>query len=171
MGKIKVIVENYSGFENPEYKTIGSAGMDVKADLKRTFGWGSSNSTDKVQPLLNSVPSELPYSCFLNPHQIQVFKTGLFVEIPEGYEIQVRSRSGLSVQGIVVMNAPGTIDSDYRGEIGVILGNLTDKKFKINHGDRIAQLVLCPVYQVEWDMSKPISETFRGQGGFGSTGK
>lgn len=97
--------------------------------------------------------------------------TGLFLEIPHGYECQVRPRSGLALKrGVSVLNTPGTIDADYRGEVGVILFNMSDEEFTVENGERIAQLVFAPVLQVEWDESESLSETERGVGGFGSTG-
>lgn len=170
MEKIIIIVENHSDFSLPEYKSIGASGMDVKADLKRTYNRAITNE-DKIQPIINFSENYDLSFIHLYPNEIKVIQTGLFVEIPKGYEIQVRSRSGLAVQGIIVANAPGTIDSDYRGEVGIILANLGTRLFTVNHGDRIAQLVLVPVFQIEWDISKPINSTDRGVDGFGSTGK
>ena len=100
-----------------------------------------------------------------------IVKTGLFIELPIGYEAQVRPRSGLAAKsGVTVLNAPGTIDADYRGEIGVILVNLSDKTFTVEHGDRIAQLVVAKYERAEWSLTESLSETDRGSGGFGSTG-
>ena len=129
----------------PEYKTAGAAGADLCA-------------------LLES-PLTIPAGKFA------MVPTGLFFEIPEGYEVQVRPRSGLAAKnGVTVLNSPGTIDSDYRGEIKVILINLGDKDFTINSGDRIAQMIVAPVTQASFTKVESLSETERGAGGFGSTG-
>ena len=129
----------------PEYKTAGAAGADLCA-------------------LLES-PLTIPAGKFA------MVPTGLFFEIPEGYEVQVRPRSGLAAKnGVTVLNTPGTIDSDYRGEIKVILINLGDKDFTINSGDRIAQMIVAPVTQASFTKVESLSETERGAGGFGSTG-
>jgi dUTP pyrophosphatase len=110
--------------------------------------------------------------CTLIPGERKLIKTGLFLEIPEGYEAQVRPRSGLALKnGITVLNSPGTIDADYRGEIGVILINHSSEIFEINSGDRIAQLVFAKVEQAVWYETESLNETERGEGGFGSTGK
>lgn len=129
----------------PEYKTAGAAGADLCA-------------------LLNE-----PLS--ISAGKFAMVPTGLFFEIPEGYEVQVRPRSGLAAKnGVTVLNTPGTIDSDYRGEIKVILINLGDSDFTINSGDRIAQMIVAPVTQATFSISDSLSETERGAGGFGSTG-
>jgi dUTP pyrophosphatase len=129
----------------PEYKTAGAAGADLCA-------------------LLNE-PLTIPAGKFA------MVPTGLFFEIPEGYEVQVRPRSGLAAKnGVTVLNTPGTIDSDYRGEIKVILINLSDADFTINSGDRIAQMIIAPVTQAKFTITESLSETERGTGGFGSTG-
>ncbi len=129
----------------PEYKTKGAAGADLCA-------------------LLNE-PLTIPAGKFA------MVPTGLFFEIPEGYEVQVRPRSGLAAKnGVTVLNTPGTIDSDYRGEIKVILINLGDADFTINSGDRIAQMIIAPVTQAKFTITESLSETERGTGGFGSTG-
>ena len=130
----------------PEYKTSGAAGADLCAllDAPLTIPAGSS----------------------------AMIPTGLFFEIPQGYEVQVRPRSGLAAKnGVTVLNTPGTIDSDYRGEIKVILINLGNQDFTINSGDRIAQMVIAPVIQASFTITDSLSETERGSGGFGSTGK
>ena len=140
---IKLI--NKSGHSNPAYETERSAGMDLRAVTS--------------QPIS------------LEPMQRVIVKTGLFIELPIGYEAQVRPRSGLAAKsGVTVLNAPGTIDADYRGEIGVILVNLSDKTFTVEHGDRIAQLVVAKHERAEWSLTESLSETDRGSGGFGSTG-
>lgn len=129
----------------PQYETIASAGMDVRANI--------------------DAPIELA------PLQRQLVKTGLFVEIPVGFEIQVRPRSGLAFKkGLTVLNSPGTIDADYRGEIGVLLVNLSSETFVVNDGERIAQLVLAAHQQADWQEVEVLEESNRGQGGFGSTG-
>ena len=129
----------------PEYKTAGAAGADLCAFLES--------------------PLTIPAGKFA------MVPTGLFFEIPEGYEVQVRPRSGLAAKnGVTVLNSPGTIDSDYRGEIKVILINLGDKDFTINSGDRIAQMIVAPVTQASFTKVESLSETERGAGGFGSTG-
>lgn len=129
--------------EIPKYKTEGSVGMDLY-------------SVEDVS---------------LPPGGIKLIKTGISIEIPPGFEAQVRPRSGLAVKGVTVVNAPGTIDSDYRGEIKVILTNLNDNVFKITKKDRIAQLVFAKYERCEFELSKELSDTKRGSGGFGSTGR
>lgn len=142
--KVKVI--NNSHHPLPRYETPLSAGMDVRANLD--------------EPIT------------LAPLERTLVPTGLFVELPEGYEMQVRPRSGLAAKfGLTVLNAPGTIDADYRGEVKVILVNLSNEPFIINDGERIAQLVVAQHAQVEWVDSDTLSESERGAGGFGSTGK
>lgn len=141
--KIKII--NKSNHQLPTYETIASAGMDLRAHLSE--------------------------SRILKPMERSIVGTGLFIEMPIGYEAQVRPRSGLAAKmGITVLNAPGTIDADYRGEIGVILVNLSDEEFTINNGERIAQLVISKHERAEWINVQELSDTSRGEGGFGSTG-
>jgi dUTP pyrophosphatase len=141
---IKII--NNSTNELPIYETKASAGLDLRASLTSSI---TLKSFERV-----------------------LVKTGLFIEIPVGYEGQVRSRSGLALKnGISVLNSPGTIDADYRGEIGVILINLSKEDFEVNPGDRIAQLVFSNVEQANWVVSDSLNTTERGDGGFGSTGK
>lgn len=141
--KVKVI--NQSKHALPAYETKASAGLDVRANI--------------------DAPIEL------KPLERTLVKTGLFMEIPEGYECQVRSRSGLALKkGISVLNAPGTVDADYRGEVGVILINLSNETFIIEDGERIAQLVFAKVKQAKWIEAEILSDTERGAGGFGSTG-
>ena len=141
--KIKVI--NRSNHTLPHYETIASAGMDLRANI--------------------------PHSISLKPLERTIVKTGLFIELPIGYEAQVRPRSGLAAKkGITVLNAPGTIDADYRGEIGVILANISNEDFIIEDGERIAQLVIAKHERAEWVEVNELSETLRGAGGFGSTG-
>ena len=141
--KIKII--NKSRHDLPHYETIASAGMDLRASLTE--------------------------SRVLKPLERTIVGTGLFIELPIGYEAQVRPRSGLAAKkGITVLNAPGTIDADYRGEIGVILANLSNEDFTINNGERIAQLVIAKHERAEWIEVEELSETDRGEGGFGSTG-
>lgn len=140
--KIKII--NKSQHPLPKYQTALSAGMDLYANLKEAI-------------TLKSLERKL-------------IPTGLFLELPEGFEAQVRPRSGLAIKnGISVLNAPGTIDADYRGEIGVILVNLSTEDFSINNGDRIAQMVIAKYETAEWQEVAEINETERGAGGFGST--
>ena len=142
--KVKVI--NRSAFALPSYATPLSAGMDLKA-----------NPTEPI---------------VLEPLQRALVPTGLFLGIPEGYEAQVRPRSGLAAKhGITVLNSPGTIDADYRGEVKVILVNLSSESFEIKPGERIAQLVVARCEQVAWEEVPELDETRRGEGGFGSTGK
>jgi dUTP pyrophosphatase len=144
MVKVKVI--NQSGNALPGYETAHAAGMDLRADLK--------------EPVT------------IEPGQWRLIPTGLFVEIPEGYEGQIRPRSGLAFKhGITVLNSPGTIDADYRGEIKVILINHSRVPFTVRQGERIAQLVIARYEQIEWVESDQLAETRRGSGGFGSTGK
>ena len=141
--KIKIV--NSSKHDVPEYKTIASAGMDVYANL------------------------EHPVS--LQPLQRELIPTGLFIELPEGYEAQIRPRSGLCIKhGITVLNSPGTIDADYRGEIGIIVINLSDKEYTINDGERLCQMIIARHERIEWNIVEELSETGRGQGGFGHTG-
>lgn len=129
----------------PSYETLLSAGMDIRAFLD--------------QPLI------------IKPLERALIKTGLYIELPKSYEAQVRSRSGLALKkGITVLNSPGTIDADYRGEIGVILINLSNENFNISTGDRIAQLVVSKHERVDWELSKSLDQTNRGDRGFGSTG-
>ncbi|MEZ4856920.1 MAG: dUTP diphosphatase [Gelidibacter sp.] len=140
---IKII--NKSTHALPNYETIASAGMDLRANLSE--------------------------SRVLKPLERSIVGTGLFIELPIGYEAQVRPRSGLAAKkGITVLNTPGTIDADYRGEIGVILVNLSNEDFTINNGERIAQLVIAKHERAEWVEVQELSETSRGKGGFGSTG-
>lgn len=140
---IKIL--NKSQHELPSYETIASAGMDIRAHLS--------------EPIT------------LKPMERAIVKTGLFIELPIGYEAQVRPRSGLAAKkGITVLNSPGTIDADYRGEIGVILVNLSQEDFLIQNGDRIAQLIVAKHERAEWILVQELSETSRGEGGFGSTG-
>ena len=143
---MKVLVINKSNNELPAYETIGSAGLDIRAFIEE--------------------------SITLKPLERKLVKTGLFLEIPVGYEAQVRPRSGFALKnGVTVLNSPGTIDADYRGEVGVILINLSQENVEIHSGDRIAQLVFAKVEQAEWNEVETLSETERGAGGFGSTGK
>ena len=140
---IKII--NNSQHALPNYETLASAGMDLRANLTE--------------------------SIILNPLERAIVKTGLFIELPIGYEAQVRPRSGLAAKkGITVLNSPGTVDADYRGEIGVILVNLSNEPFTIENGERIAQLIIAQHERAEWIEVTMLSETDRGAGGFGSTG-
>ena len=150
MNEVNVAVRplpHFEGLQLPAYETIGSAGMDVRA----------------------AVPVGEPI--VLAPGERNMVPTGLSVAIPQGYEIQVRPRSGLAAKhGLTCLNTPGTIDSDYRGELKVILINHGDAPFAIVRGDRVAQLVLAPVVQAAWDEVEELDATTRGEGGFGSTG-
>lgn len=142
--ELKVI--NRSRHKLPHYETAASAGMDLRANI--------------------------PEPIALKPLERALVTTGLFIELPIGYEAQVRPRSGLAAKkGITVLNAPGTIDADYRGEIGVILVNLSNEVFTLEDGERIAQLVIAKHERIEWIEAEVLSETDRGAGGFGSTGK
>lgn len=143
---MEVKIVNKSNHRLPEYATSGSAGMDLKA-----------NTTEPI---------------VLGPLERQMIPTGLYIALPEGYEAQVRSRSGLAAKyGVTVANSPGTVDADYRGEIKVILINLSNEKFVVNPGDRIAQMVVARYERVEWNEVATLDETERGEGGFGHTGK
>ncbi len=140
---IKII--NKSQHDLPSYETIASAGMDLRANLEQSIE--------------------------LKPLERAIVKTGLFIELPIGFEAQVRPRSGLAAKnGITVLNSPGTIDADYRGEIGVILVNLSADDFIIKNGERIAQLIIAKHERADWISVQELSETSRGEGGFGSTG-
>jgi dUTP pyrophosphatase len=139
---------HFEGLDLPAYETAGSAGMDVRA----------------------AVPDEVPI--VLEPGQRAMVPTGLSVAIPEGFEIQMRPRSGLAAKhGLTCLNSPGTIDSDYRGELKVILINHGDSAFTIARGERIGQMVLAPVTRLVWNEVDSLDETARGAGGFGSTGR
>ena len=140
---VKII--NKSKNELPKYETLFSAGMDLRANLEE--------------------------SIVLKPFQRLVIKTGLFISLQQGYEAQIRPRSGLALKkGITVLNSPGTIDADYRGEIGVILINLSDSDFEINTGDRIAQMIIAKHETIEWEAVDKLDDSVRGDKGFGSTG-
>ena len=142
---MKINIVNKSKHELPHYATSQSAGMDLRANLEG--------------------------SILLKPLQRTLVKTGLFMELPIGYEAQVRPRSGLAFKkGITVLNSPGTIDADYRGEISVILVNLSDEEFVIEDGERVAQMVIAKHEQADWEVVVELVETERGTGGFGSTG-
>ncbi len=132
----------------PSYETSGAAGADVRANLP------------EGEPI------------FLEPGQRALVPTGLRIEIPAGYEVQVRPRSGLALKhGITLPNTPGTIDSDYRGPLGVIVMNAGQDRFEVTHGERIAQLIVAPVVQATFELTETLGETERGAGGFGSTGR
>lgn len=151
--RIGVIREDWADAEVPlpSYETAGSAGADVRANLP---------------------PESRAEGLVLAPSERCLVPTGLRVGIPEGFEIQVRPRSGLALKhGITLANTPGTIDSDYRGPLGIIVVNLGTEPYTIRHGDRIAQLVVAPVVQAAFSEAETLSETARGTGGFGSTGR
>lgn len=146
MTKLKVKIVNKSKHSLPEYSTGLSAGMDLRANLG--------------EPMV------------LGPGERRLIPTGLYIELPEGYEAQIRPRSGLALKkGITVLNSPGTIDADYRGEVGIILVNLSDEEFMINDGERICQMIVARHETVAWDEVKEVGETRRGDGGFGHTGR
>ena len=136
---------NKSKHQTPSYETSASAGMDIRANITE--------------------------SITLKPLERAIIKTGLFIALPEGYEAQIRPRSGLAAKfGITVLNAPGTIDADYRGEIGVILVNLSNEEFTIKDGDRVAQMIIAAYVHTKWEEVNVLNDTKRGSGGFGSTG-
>jgi len=142
---MEIQIINKSKHALPKYETEAAAGLDLKANLTE--------------------------SVFLKPLERVIVKTGLFIALPKGYEAQVRPRSGLAAkQGVTVLNAPGTIDADYRGEIGVILVNLSNQEFEVKDGERVAQLVIAKHEQAQWVNVKELNETKRGADGFGSTG-
>ncbi|MEY2693369.1 MAG: hypothetical protein RIT03_1760 [Bacteroidota bacterium] len=142
---MQINIINTSSHSLPSYETLASAGMDLRAAIQEPIS--------------------------LQPLERALVKTGLFIELPIGYEAQVRPRSGLALKkGITVLNSPGTVDADYRGEIGVILVNLSSETFVVENGERIAQLVIAKHERAEWNQVSALSETERGAGGFGSTG-
>nr|WP_319998467.1 dUTP diphosphatase [uncultured Draconibacterium sp.] len=143
---MQVKIVNKSKNELPAYSTAFSAGMDLRANIDE--------------------------SVVLKPLERKLIPTGLFIELPQGYEAQIRPRSGLALKkGITLLNTPGTIDADYRGEIGVILINLSQEDFVVKNGERICQMVVAAHETVEWDLVEVLEETERGAGGFGHTGK
>lgn len=143
--QMKVKIVNKSAFDVPEYATLQAAGLDLRANIS--------------EPVI------------LKPLERKLVPTGLFIELPDGCEAQIRPRSGLAIKsGISLVNTPGTIDPDYRGEIGVILINLSNVEFVLNPGERIAQMVVCRFERVEWESVDDLSVSQRGDGGFGSTG-
>ncbi|MBD5316206.1 MAG: dUTP diphosphatase [Bacteroides sp.] len=145
MDRVKVKIINRSGHELPTYETFSSAGMDVRACL--------------TAPVT------------LNPLERALIPTGLFMQLEHGYECQIRPRSGLALKkGITVLNSPGTVDADYRGEIGIVLINLSNEPFTVNDGERIAQMVITRYSRVDWEPVERLDETKRGDGGFGHTG-
>ncbi len=150
---VKVLWEDWAdrALPLPAYETAGAAGADIRANL---------------------LPADRAAGFSLQPMQRGIVPTGIRVEIPMGYEMQIRPRSGLAVKfGITLPNTPGTIDSDYRGPLGVALVNLGDAPYTIQHGDRIAQCLVAPVVQAKFQVVETLTETQRGQGGFGSTGR
>lgn len=143
---MKVKIVNKSQNSLPLYSTAQSAGMDLRADLSE--------------------------SLVIRPLERKLISTGLFIHLPDGYEAQIRPRSGLAInKGITVLNSPGTIDADYRGEIKIILINLSKEDFVVNNGERIAQMIISSYKQVEWEEVVQLDESERGEGGFGHTGK
>lgn len=150
---IKILREDWADVEIalPSYETKGAAGADLRANLR---------------------PEDRASGFILEPMRRAIIPTGLIVEIPEGFEMQIRPRSGLAYKfGISLPNTPGTIDSDYRGPLGVLLVNLGRDPFTVQHGERIAQAVIAPVLQARFELADALSETARGAGGFGSTGR
>ncbi|MFO7525461.1 MAG: dUTP diphosphatase [Ignavibacteriaceae bacterium] len=142
---MKVKIVNTSENPLPAYETLYSAGMDIRANIE--------------SPVI------------LKPLQRCLVPTGIFIELPQGYEAQIRPRSGLAYKyGVTVLNSPGTIDADYRGEVKIILVNLSDQEFTINNGERICQMVIQKCMQVEWQVTDLLNDTQRGSGGFGHTG-
>ena len=142
---MKIRIINKSPHSLPKYETENSAGMDIRAFIKNNIN--------------------------LKPLDRTIVTTGLYLSLPKGYEAQVRPRSGLAIKkGITVLNSPGTIDSDYRGEIGVILINLSNEVFTIKNGDRVAQLIIAKYTSVIWEEAEQLEDSSRGSGGFGSTG-
>jgi dUTP pyrophosphatase len=142
---MKVRIVNTSQHEVPAYATVASAGMDLRANL--------------IEPVV------------LKPLERSLVATGLFIELPVGYEAQIRPRSGLAFKkGVTVLNSPGTIDADYRGEIKVLLVNLSNENFTVENGERIAQMIIAAHEKVEWEQVESLEETVRGAGGFGHTG-
>lgn len=143
---MKVNIINNSKHSLPHYETIASAGMDLRANIQSDI--------------------------ILKPMERTIVPTGLYLELPVGYEAQVRPRSGLAAKhGLTVLNSPGTIDADYRGEIGVILVNLSNESFTIKDGERVAQMVIAKHERADWNEVDILSKTSRGEGGFGSTGR
>ena len=143
---MQVKIVNISNNPLPQYSTEMSAGMDIRASL--------------TEPVV------------LKPLERKLIPTGLFIELPRGYEAQIRPRSGLALKkGITVLNTPGTIDADYRGEIGIILVNLSQEDFVVENGERICQMIIAAHETVTWDLVEKLEDTHRGEGGFGHTGK
>lgn len=156
---ISIKVVNKSDNLLPEYATEGSAGMDVRAFIKKSHGGLSNEHLEQWT------------SITLKPGERSLIPTGLYFELPEGYEMQVRPRSGLAIKnGITIVNAPGTLDSDYRGELKIILLNTSNEEFTINNGDRIAQIVIAKYQKAEFEVVEELGTTERGEGGFNSTG-
>tara|TARA_B100000287_G_scaffold82759_2_gene75450 strand:+ start:927 stop:1361 length:435 start_codon:yes stop_codon:yes gene_type:complete len=143
---VKILIVNKSSFDLPSYESNFAAGLDLRANL-----------SEKIT---------------IAPMDRKLIPTGLFIALPKGYEAQIRPRSGTAIKyGITVLNSPGTIDSDYRGEIGIILINLSNKRFVVNSGDRIAQMVISKYEQIKWELTESLPKSNRGEKGFGSTGK
>lgn len=142
---MKISIINQSNHALPAYETLASAGMDIKAFI--------------------------PEPVEIKPMQRVLINTGLFIELPLGYEAQIRPRSGLALkQGITVLNSPGTIDADYRGEIKILLINFSETSFRVQNGDRIAQMIIAKHEKIDWESVEVLSETTRGEGGYGHTG-
>lgn len=146
MERVNVRIINQSAFPLPEYATSGSAGVDLRANTQSVI---TLKSLERI-----------------------LIPTGIFLELPEGYEAQIRPRSGLAIRsGLTLLNTPGTIDSDYRGEIKIVMVNLSGQEQSIQPGERIAQMIVASYMQVDWEEAAVLSETKRGAGGFGHTGK
>ena len=166
METIKVKIINKSHHDLPAYATPGSAGMDVRAFLKEPV---------VLKPLERAlIPTGLYLPdgpVVLGPLERTLIPTGLYMELPHGYECQIRPRSGLAIKhGISLVNTPGTVDSDYRGEIGVILVNLSKEPFTVNDGERVCQMVITRYTRVDWEAAERLDTTKRGEGAFGHTG-
>lgn len=143
---LKISVVSHSDLPLPKHETMQAAGVDLRANLSE--------------------------SVVIKPMERELIGTGIHMELPDGYEAQIRPRSGLAYkQGLTVLNSPGTIDADYRGEIKVLLVNLSNEEATINHGDRIAQMIVAPYQRIELSKTDQLSDTHRGAGGYGSTGK
>ncbi len=183
---MKVKIVNNSSFENPKYETVGAAGMDLKADFACL---NDENYLSKFPHIGVILPiygkaidleiedvvreSILPIEgIILQPQARAIIPTNIFIQLPEDVEAQIRPRSGLSFKkGLTLTNSPGTIDEDYRGNIGIIVSNFTDKAIEILHGERIAQVVFNKIEKIEWEDVEELDTTTRGSGGFGHTGE
>lgn len=171
---MKVSIVNKSQFDLPSYATAGSAGMDLRADLTRKpeiKGMVSFINSDRTQLDENNNPKSGVAKIILFPQSSAIIKTGIFIQLPDGYEARIQPRSGLSFKkGLSIMNSPGCIDSDFTGDIGIIVANLTDKVIEIEHGERVAQMVVSKYEKVSWETVEELNKTERGTGGFGHSG-